>query len=245
MEGVILNDYLAAATHAQAMRQMRSADYDIRLQAQHKAAAKGLDATVIVNLDYTIGPDGQLYAAGGTVSSTKRTNGPNGQSAGQSPLFNWRARPTSLADLQAPTPVMDSASFAALLEQNQTSDLSARQRLIAADAGVRSHERQHFFAAGGLTEGLPVYELVQGPDGQFYAVGGAVQVRIGAGTSEEQSRDAAALSRAATGPADGSAADIGAANGFMKTAAGKYDQAANNWAAKRQAHEVDGIDMVL
>jgi hypothetical protein len=226
MEGVSLNDYLAAATHAQAMRQMRSADHDIRLQAQQKAAAKGLDATVVVNFDYTIGPDGQLYAAGGTVSSSKRTQGPNEAPLGPLPQLNWRARPTSLADLQAPTPAMDSASFAALFEQNQSSDLSVRQRLMAADAGVRSHERQHFFAAGGLTQGLPVYDLVQGPDGQFYAVGGAVQVRIGGGTPEEQSRDAAALSRAATGPADGSAADIGAANGFMKTAAGKYDQAA-------------------
>lgn len=225
MEGLNLNDYLAGAS-AQAIRQARAQDADIRLQAQQKAAAKGLDATVIVNIDYAIGPDGQLYAAGGTVSSTKRTEGPYQEAAIRAPVFQQRLRPKSLAELQAPAPSMDSASFAALLESQQASERAATRRLIAIDAAVRGHERQHFFAAGRLTQGVPIYDLEQGPDGQFYAVGGFVQVRGGAGDGDKQARDAATLARAAAAPADGSAADISAANGFMRQVTGKYDRAA-------------------
>jgi hypothetical protein len=222
INGPQLNDSLGSAWYA--MRQMRALDADIRLQAQQKAAAKGLDATVMVSIDYTIGPDGQLYAAGGTVSTSRRSQGPEVAPA-NAPLVQWRARPTSLAQLQSPAPVMDSASFASLWESQQLPDLSVSRRLAAMDASVRSHERQHFFAAGGLVEGIPVYDLVQGPDGQYYAAGGAVQVSVGGGTPEDQARDAAALARAATGPADSSAADVGAAQGFLKVAAGRYREA--------------------
>jgi hypothetical protein len=225
MNGLNVNDYLAASSW-QSMRQMRALDADIRLQAQQKAAAKGLDATIIVNIDYTIGPDGQLYAAGGTVSSSKRTEGRSGEPAVQAPVFQQRLRAKSLAELQPPAPSMNSAGFAALLESQQGPDLAATRRLMTIDAGVRSHERQHFFTAAGLTEGVPVYDLVQGPDGQFYAVGGAVSVRGGPGDAEKQARDAATLARAATAPADGSAQDISAASGFSRKVAGKYDRAA-------------------
>lgn len=226
MKSSILNDLLASSSSlSQSLRQARQQDVDIRAQAQRRAAAKGLDATVNVKLSYSIGADGQYYASGATVTSTRRTEG-TAQEPIQRPtnLTQKQARARTLSELQPPNISLDSSSFASLLEDRQTSDFLAKQQLIIADAGVRSHERQHVFAAGGLA-GAPVYDLEEGPDGEFYAVGGEVRVSAGNGGSpEKRSRDAATLALAATGPADGSSADLGAAGGFLRGATQVYDR---------------------
>lgn len=57
-----------------------------------------------------------------------------------------------------------------LQEQQELAQLRAR------DQEVRAHERAHLLAAGPYANGPPSFQLVRGPDGRFYAVGGSVSI---------------------------------------------------------------------
>lgn len=90
-------------------------------------------------------------------------------------------------------------------EQKQVDEMQRRDR------EVRAHEQAHIAAAAGLA-GAPVYEFQIGPDGRRYAVGGHVEVKTSGSSNPDQAlREAEAVKRAATAPADPSGADQAAA----------------------------------
>lgn len=231
-----LNQLLAPAAHTQAAQQFRTQDANIRTEAARKAAAAGADATVVTSLKYSVGPDGQLYATDATISTTRRVRGNplsselapyNSNSASDStprqPAPNRQAR---FGDFLPPQ-VAYSPLEMALLQESRDNPLAAKE-LAQIDAGVRTHERQHYFTAGGLVSGLPEYDYAIGPDGQLYAVGGHVDVSTTPTRDPEKAaRDGAALARAATAPGDTSAQDIGAARSSISNAASLYSKASN------------------
>lgn len=91
-------------------------------------------------------------------------------------------------------------------EQSQLREL--RQR----DQEVRSHERAHLTAAGGLAVSGATYSFQRGPDGVYYAVGGEVRIDTSPGrTPEETLRRAQIIRAAALAPSDPSSADRAAA----------------------------------
>ncbi len=230
-----LNQFLASAANQQAVQQFRAQDAAIRGEAAKKAAAAGAGASVVTNLKYSVGPDGQLYATGGTVSTSRKVQGneytgqvsgytSDAQNDNRQQIASGPQRQARFGDFLPPQVAISPLQFAQLQEERDNDGL-AQARLQQADAAVRGHERQHFFAAGGLVEGLPQYQYAVGPDGQLYAVAGQVQVSTTPTTDPEQaSRDAAALARAATAPGDTSAQDINVAQSASSSAASLYSQ---------------------
>ena len=82
------------------------------------------------------------------------------------------------------------------------------EKLKERDQEVRRHEQAHLAAAGGLATGGANYKFKTGPDGQQYAVGGEVGLKIPEGGSPEESiRIAAQIERAALAPAEPSSSD--------------------------------------
>jgi hypothetical protein len=80
-------------------------------------------------------------------------------------------------------------------------------RLKQRDIEVRNHEAAHMAAAGSFGGGAS-YSYVTGPDGNRYAVGGEVPVRmVGGRTPEEAIRNAAQVRAAALAPAEPSSQD--------------------------------------
>ena len=75
------------------------------------------------------------------------------------------------------------------------------------DTDVRRHERSHAAAAGAYG-GAPVFRLVRGPDGRFYAVGGEVGIDVRAtGDPANTIRKMEAVIRAALAPTNPSPQD--------------------------------------
>ena len=87
-------------------------------------------------------------------------------------------------------------------EQDLVADLKAR------DAEVRRHEQAHA-AVGGQYAGTPTYTFQTGPDGQRYAVGGAVAIDVSPvdGDPEATIDKMEMVKAAALAPAEPSAAD--------------------------------------
>jgi len=82
------------------------------------------------------------------------------------------------------------------------------ETLAATDRRVRAHEAAHLAASGGLAQSGAKFDLVKGPDGRMYAVGGEVQIDVSPGrTPEETARKAEQIRRAALAPMDPSAQD--------------------------------------
>lgn len=226
-------------------------DASVRTDALRKTGAAGAGATAVTNIKYEIGPDGQLYAVGGSVTTTKRISGTadeirdarsgvvdpsqlrNRRRTDEPENDNRRAptRPISFTDLAAPEINLSPFEFAQLQEERQNDD-SARQQFLSklqtTDIGVRTHEAQHFFVGAGLTQGTPEYDYVRGPDGNFYAVGGQVNLSTsGSSDPEVAAREADTLARAATAPGDTSAQDISVARSSGADAASLYSRAVN------------------
>lgn len=231
-----LNSMLfASSSYAEALK-MRAADNDIRAQMQRKAASQG---AVITDVNYTVGPDGQMYATGATVTTTKRTAGPKTSlgvddpryanlpqrnNPGQNPANDNRqsTQRLSFGDILPPRLNISPFDLARLQEDN--SDIL--NKLQVADAGVRAHERQHFFAAGGLVSGTPEYDFTQGPDGKLYATAGEVRVSTTPTSDPRKAiRDANSYAAAATAPGDASAPDLAVARGAFSKVASLYSQA--------------------
>lgn len=90
----------------------------------------------------------------------------------------------------------------------QTEELRSLEELAATDRRVRAHEAAHLAASGGLAQSGADFDLVKGPDGKMYAVGGEVQIDVSPGrTPEETVRKAEQIRRAALAPMDPSAQD--------------------------------------
>ena len=51
-----------------------------------------------------------------------------------------------------------------------------RRELKALDRNVQEHEQAHMVAGGSLVRGAAQYRYTIGPDGKFYATGGAVEI---------------------------------------------------------------------
>jgi endonuclease YncB( thermonuclease family) len=84
-------------------------------------------------------------------------------------------------------------------------------RLRARDTEVRNHEAAHMAAAGSFGGGAS-FSYATGPDGNRYAVGGEVPVRmVGGRTPEEAIRNAAQVRAAALAPAEPSSQDMAVA----------------------------------
>ena len=230
-----INQLFASSAHHQAVQQLRMQDAAVRTDALRKAAAAGAGTAAVTNLTYALGPDGQLYATGGTISTSRRVRGdalsnkvaPHNDNAVQDSLSRPQQHPNRQARFGdfLPPQIALSPLDLALLQESRDNPLAVAE-LMQIDAGVRSHERQHFFSAGGLASGLPVYDLEVGPDGQLYALGGHVVVSTTRTTDPEKAaRDAAGLALAASAPADGSAQDVSAAKSAYGTAAARYAKA--------------------
>jgi len=92
--------------------------------------------------------------------------------------------------------------------QSTTESTQSLEALAATDRRVRSHEAAHLAASGGLAMGGADFDLVKGPDGRMYAVGGEVQIDVSPGrTPEDTVRKAEQIRRAALAPVDPSAQD--------------------------------------
>ena len=245
---------LAAPQQDAQTQQLRQLDATVRSDAARRAASAGAGATATTDIKYELGPDGKLYAVGGTVTTSRRVQGTaeelrdvrsgaidpsqlRGGRRATDPANDNRddpARPVSFADLAAPTFNLSPLEFAQLQEEQQRDDSLKEQfvsRLRATDLNVRTHEAQHFFVGAGLTQGTPEYDYVEGPDGRFYAVAGEVNLSTsGSSDPEQAAREADSLTRAANAPADSSAQDISVARSSGADAAALYSRAlaANN-----------------
>ncbi len=228
-------------------------DASVRSDALRKSSAAGVGATTTTDIKYETGPDGKLYAVGGSVTTTKRFSGTSDEvnavrsgaidpselrgrraSDADNDNSNVPTRPISFADLAAPEISLSPYEFAKLQEEQQYDDSAKQQflsKLQATDIGVRTHEAQHFFVGAGLTQGTPEYDYARGPDGNFYAVGGQVNLSTtGSSDPEIAARESDTLARAATAPGDTSAQDISVARSSGAEAASLYSKAvyANN-----------------
>ena len=228
------------ASNTNLLSQFRNVDAEIRRNVQKTMATAGPDATVTTSFTYSIGPDGQLYAVDGTVSTSRKVRGPKtalpggevqGESARQPIAINpdQNRRPLSkesLNEFLTRDLGVSSADFAALFSEPEL-DGANLAKLRGIDIGVRAHERQHFNAAGGLVQGTPEYELVEGPDGKLYAVGGHVDVGTTATNDPEKAkRDATSFAAAALAPGDASSQDLSVAKSALSNAAEAYGKVA-------------------
>ncbi len=231
-----VNQFLAAST-SQATRLFQAQDASIRSEIARKAAAAGGSSTAVTDFTYSLGPDGQLYVSGGQVSTSRKVSAREltgmrdaavsrsaNDNLAEQPLARTPVRQAKMGDFLSPRVALSPLEFAQTFAEDDVSGASAELSQI--DASVRAHERQHFFSAGGLASGLPVYDLEVGPDGQLYALGGHVVVSTTRTTDPEKAaRDAAGLALAASAPADGSAQDVSAAKSAYGTAAARYAKA--------------------
>lgn len=165
--------------------------------ARLQAQAELAGGSATTKVSYAIGPDGKSYVASITVNkSVPQTQTGDVQGAQDVPLELNAAEQRRVAELQA------------------------------ADIAVRNHEAMHFRAAGEVASGTPEYSYIQGPDGQFYAVAGAVHVHTGSTSDPEKAaRNAATMARAALAPGDASAADLQAAKSATGNAVASYAKA--------------------
>ncbi len=89
-----------------------------------------------------------------------------------------------------------------------TSDKLFLQKLRQIDISVRSHERAHLSAAGGLAVSGASYQYKRGADGKDYAVAGEVRIDTSqAGSPEETASKMQRVRSAALAPADPSPQD--------------------------------------
>lgn len=232
---------------------LRASDANIRSQAQKQLSQAGVGATVSTHITYTVGPDGQLYATGATVSAQKRTQGVpqpgrplKDQETGTPFNFLVPDRgPKTLSDWLRPKPRLAPADEADLFgsddflkEVLESTENLYRSRLAAADLGVRAQEAQHYRAAAGLGS-APDYDLVEGPDGEFYAVGGEVQMRASATVDPAQAaEDAQTMANAALAATDVSAQDVSVARQSLARAASLYAMNDNLIYAQQRAYDM-------
>lgn len=219
-----------AAVHAM---KLRNSDIGARSAIQ-QAKLQNPNATVTANVRYSVGPDGQLYVSGGTVSTTSRSK----ETANQiTPLRNaienpdapragfQDTRPATLADVLSNKLQLSPLEFALSFSEEFVDDIARAENIII-DGAVRSQETLHYRAAGGLAAGLPQYGTQVGPDGDLIATSGKVDVRAsGRSDPRAAARDAATISIAATAPGDASAQDFFVAKSALSQAASLYRQA--------------------
>lgn len=114
----------------------------------------------------------------------------------------------SLNNSEAEEKLHESKNLNSQVEELSAEEKQEVEKLQERDQKVRRHEQAHLSAAGGLATGGANYKFKTGPDGQQYAVGGEVGLKIPEGGSpEEKLRNASQLERAALAPEEPSASD--------------------------------------
>ena len=163
------------------VEQLKAREAQIKAEV-NASVQEGVRGAASVQFTYTKGPDDNRYVSG--------------IQGGQSGAGNPAA--SEARDSDNPRELNEE-------EQQRVEDMQQRDR------EVRMHEQAHVAAAAGLA-GAPVYEYQTGPDGKRYAVGGHVDVRTsGSSNPDVALREAEAVKRAATAPADPSGPDRAAA----------------------------------
>jgi hypothetical protein len=120
----------------------------------------------------------------------------------------WREAPETAPEPEAAKPSGGPRPHEDLTEKEQ----AQVARLRARDIEVRNHEAAHMAAAGSFGGGAS-FSYMTGPDGNRYAIGGEVPVRmVGGRTPEEAIRNAAQVRAAALAPADPSSQDMAVAS---------------------------------
>ena len=178
----------------------------------------GGSATATVQYRYGTAPDGSIRIVGATVSRSETIDVKTGKPV-ERPLTSSSENQVT-GEPQAPklalSPSDEADVFGLTPEEREVV-----RKLQAEDLNVRIHEAQHFRNAGGITVGNPDYSYTQGPDGQFYATAGSVNVQTSSNASPEQAEQQnATLQRAATAPADASAQDFFAAGSITSNNTG-------------------------
>jgi len=212
---------------ATSAEQMRASDAQLRTEAARIAAqARAEGKTVTTQVTYTQGPDGKNYVSSITVAQSGVASTTQTSTAPQ-PLS-----PRSLQDISparlplSPGDMVEGFAQQAEQAAQDIAEATALTELQRADVGVRVHEGLHYRAAGGVAQGGVNLEYIQGPDGQYYAVAGRVDVQTSSTTDPEKAaRDAQAFALAASAPGDASAQDNLAARGAYARAAESYNQA--------------------
>jgi len=120
------------------------------------------------------------------------------------------AVPGAKEEAEEPAEAENGKNEGALKELTPEEEAQVRQ-LAQRDQEVKAHEQAHVAASGGLA-GAPSYEYQTGPDGRRYAVGGEVSIRRGGASNTDQAlREAEAVKRGATAPAQPSGQDMAVA----------------------------------
>ena len=236
--GASLASLYANHDNSALLQEFRNADSQVRRNLEKAMASAGQGATVTASFTYNIGPDGQLYATGGTVNTTRKVHGPKLLLPGGQPAQDVTANPGAndrqpqpsarepLAGFLSPTFGLSPSEMADIFGMEMAED-NILARLRAADSGVRGHEGLHFRAGGGLVSGLPDFDFIEGPDGNYYAVAGSVDIATPAtNDTEKAQRDATTFAIAAAAPGDASAQDMSVAKTALNRAAEAYNAVA-------------------
>ena len=180
-----------------------------------QAANAGPDSQI--QYKYAVGDDGKLFVESAKVTSIVE------KAVASAPV----AKPSfGKSYIEPPRDLGLSPSDLADLFGLDSNEGIVQNRLEAADAGVRTHEAQHFRAAGGLAQGTAEYEYVEGPDGKLYAVAGEVSIASQTtGDPKDDAINAATLYNAATAPGDASAQDLAVARSAIQSANEAYGKA--------------------
>ncbi len=219
---------------ADALRAIQSESNAIQLKAQSLAIKAGPGATLTTQYDYDVGPDGQLYVKGVTVTTSRRAEGVVSgitADAREQSARNQRRAPQqdaqgTLQSLSNPKPELSPTEELALFSSDDFRQAAFNSventnldKLQLSDVGVRTHEALHFRTGAGLTT-QPEFTLQEGPDGQFYAIGGDVGIQT-SNTSdpEKAARTAQTVANAALASNDVSAQDVAVARSALVNAA--------------------------
>lgn len=224
----------AVSNEIQNARAFQSEGKKLQLQAQSIAVKAGPGAQIQTKYDYAVGPDGQLYIAGVTVSTTRRVQGqlssidPDGKNQQSNSPFRQALdrQPKSFSEILNPKAQLSPSDEVVLFSADDfraqafgSVDNLNHARLQVTDFGVRAQEAQHFRVGGGATS-LPEYDYEVGPNGELYAVAGSVDIDPGsAATPEEAARDAQTVAAAALAATDVSAQDVSVARSAQSSAA--------------------------
>lgn len=219
------------------IQQMRIEDAQLRSEASRIAAQAQADGkTVTTQVSYKQGPDGKSYVSSITVTQSGMA------AVNDSAKQPLAANMADISPARLPLSPSDMAEgFAQRAEQaaQDIAEASALTELQRADVGVRVHEGLHYRAAGGVAQGGVNLEYIQGPDGQYYAVAGHVDVQTSTTTDPEKAaREAQAFAMAASAPGDASAQDNHAARGAHNHATEAYGRVVSSRNAPVVSYDV-------
>jgi len=188
--------------------------------------------------------DANIYQPAGVVSSDPRSRASssavNPESATQRSSQAIERKVQTLPGQDKTNPdgsPRDSVELS--LEAQEIRELQVRDR------EVRAHEAAHA-AAGGAYAGAPTYTFERGPDGQPYAVGGAVSIDISPIKGDPQAtlQKAQQVRAAALAPAEPSAQDMRVAQKAQAMAAAARMELSQELAADLKSSSMEAISNI-